>query len=246
MSTSAGGTTLLVHGLPPDVTAREFSVVFRFAQGFVSSKLGAINGTTRSGYVKFDRPENAMRVCQLANNKPFCAQHSQNIVTMQITPVDIDDPSLQIAAASRGPAAVVPGAPGGGLYGAVDPSLAYGQNALLLQQQAAMRAAMMAGGGGGVGGAVMSRRPEDCKSVYVAGIPPTMTEHSLFALFSPFGSIQRLDGPKTGQVGKPGNFAFIHYSSPQEAQQAIQGMGGHQVEGGATLLVRLQAVKSYH
>eukprot|EP00760_Papus_ankaliazontas_P022932 PhM_4_TR19082/c0_g1_i1/m.96436 len=214
----APGSTIVVQGLPLDTTAREFALMFRFASGFMTTWLndrpGAVGaGGMKVGYARFDSPDNAMRVVQFLSGQPFCMGFSHNSLSVATSPIDIDQAMGNMSAPPQG----------------------HHHHHQHHQQQLGGYGQPVGGRGGMMGGPKRAPR-EDSPTVYVAGIPPTMEEGEVYSLFSAFGSIDRLDCPRTKDPSR-GKIAFVHFSSVSEANAAINGMHGHAVEGG-TLIVR--------
>jgi RNA recognition motif-containing protein len=67
-------------------------------------------------------------------------------------------------------------------------------------------------------------------TVFVGGLSSEVSEHTLFMLFKPFGSIQQIKIPP----GK--NCGFIKYSTREEAEEAIAAMEGFIIGGNAVRL----------
>lgn len=67
-------------------------------------------------------------------------------------------------------------------------------------------------------------------TVFVGGLSSEVSEHTLFMLFKPFGSIQQIKIPP----GK--NCGFIKYSTRDEAEEAIAAMEGFIIGGNAVRL----------
>ncbi|KNH05565.1 nuclear cap-binding protein [Perkinsela sp. CCAP 1560/4] len=246
MSTSS---TLVISGLPSDVQAREFTAFFRFANGFVAAVLSPTPSSKGAmGYAKFDKSENALRVLQFLVNQPYCSGFSSTPLTVAISPVDLDDRQIaqqqaQAASASAVASGVADTAaanasrqypqPAGGPRPAYPP-----MNPMMYQQMMYQHAGMMQPGYGGQFNRMAKRPRSDPTTVYVAGIPHTMSESTLHGLFSPFGTIVRIDGPRDGKQASRGKYAFIHYQAKEEADTAMQRMHGHQLEEGTTLTVQ--------
>ncbi|KAK6925858.1 RNA recognition motif domain [Dillenia turbinata] len=82
--------------------------------------------------------------------------------------------------------------------------------------------------------------------VYVGNLDLRISEASLIKMFSPFGKIVAEDflwhsrGPKRGE---PRGFAFVQYSTKEEAKLAKEKMNGRLV-GGRPLVVRLSSEKN--
>mmetsp|Transcript_8640 Transcript_8640/g.13126 ORF Transcript_8640/g.13126 Transcript_8640/m.13126 type:complete len:245 (-) Transcript_8640:71-805(-) len=241
MSTSS---TLVISGLPSDIQAREFSAFFRFANGFVAAVLSPTPSSKGAmGYAKFDKSENALRVLQFLVNQPYCSGFASTTLTVAISPVDLDDRQIAQQQAQAQAASASAGSTGGDQSGSRQYPSSSGarpgyppMNPMMYQQMMYQQAGMMQSG---YPMNRMAKRPRsDPTTVYVAGIPHTMSESTLHGLFSPFGTIVRIDGPRDGKQANRGKYAFIHYQTKEEADTAMQRMNGHQLEEGTTLTVQ--------
>ena len=232
MSTSS---TLVISGLPTDIQAREFSAFFRFANGFVAAVLSPTSSSAGSmGYAKFDKSENALRVLQFLLNQPYCSGFSNVPLTVAISPVDLDD--RQIAAQQAQISSIQASSTVQGVASASARAAAPTLNPIMYQQMMYQQSGMIPQG---YGMNRLTKRPRsDPTTVYVAGIPHTLGEATLHGLFSPFGTIVRIDGPRDGKQASRGKYAFIHYQTKEEADTAMQKMHGHQLEEGSTLTVQ--------
>eukprot|EP00759_Apiculatamorpha_spiralis_P004072 PhF_6_TR12299/c0_g1_i2/m.19533 len=225
----ARSNTLVVNGLPLDITAREFAVMFRFAANFVCAALNSSASTYRSGLVKFTDADSAQRVLQYLDNNLYCAGHSQNVLKVQFALQELDErlalaqaqQSIQHTQAAMSATSMmysggmvgVGGIPAMGMMGGVGP---YGAPGMMMGRVPQM----------------MKRpRVDDPTTVYVAGIQMTVSAETLTRLFEPFGPITRIDGPRIGKNPEKGMIAFIHYENAQSATSALQSMNGHIVEG---------------
>ncbi len=76
------------------------------------------------------------------------------------------------------------------------------------------------------------------KKLFIGSLPPTMTEESLTALFSPFGKVRSLKLAKDLFSGKCKGFAFLEMEG-HEARAAMAELNGKSV-GGHSLKVRFE------
>jgi len=73
---------------------------------------------------------------------------------------------------------------------------------------------------------------EDARKLFVAGLPDTVTDEGLRALFTSTGSgIDELSLPRDRATGRPRGFAFVTLSSADEAQRAREQLDGSLMEG---------------
>jgi nucleolin len=73
---------------------------------------------------------------------------------------------------------------------------------------------------------------EDARKLFVAGLPDTVTDDGLRALFMSTGSgIDELSLPRDRATGRPRGFAFVTLSSADEAQRAREQLDGSLMEG---------------
>src|ERR1043165_5419029 len=73
---------------------------------------------------------------------------------------------------------------------------------------------------------------EDARKLFVAGLPDTVTDEGLRALFTGTGStIAELSLPRDRTTGRPRGFAFVTLSSADEAQRAREQLDGSLMEG---------------
>jgi RNA recognition motif-containing protein len=69
------------------------------------------------------------------------------------------------------------------------------------------------------------------KKLYVGNLPYTMTDSELQTLFEQFGQVQSVQIIMDRDTGRSKGFGFVEMSSPQEAQAAIDGLHGKDVNG---------------
>src|SRR5690349_13180803 len=73
---------------------------------------------------------------------------------------------------------------------------------------------------------------EDARKLFVAGLPETVTDEGLRALFVSTGSgIDELSLPRDRATGRPRGFAFVTLSSREEAERARQQLDGSLLDG---------------
>jgi RNA recognition motif-containing protein len=73
---------------------------------------------------------------------------------------------------------------------------------------------------------------EDARKLFVAGLPDTMTDEGLRALFVGTGAgIQDLSLPRDRMTGRPRGFAFVTLISADDAQRAREQLDGSLIEG---------------
>ncbi len=74
------------------------------------------------------------------------------------------------------------------------------------------------------------------KKLYVGSLPYSVTETQLRELFEPFGAIESVRLISDKFTGRSKGFGFVEMASDEEAQQAIAGVSGKEIEG-RTLVV---------
>jgi nucleolin len=73
---------------------------------------------------------------------------------------------------------------------------------------------------------------EDARKLFVAGLPDTVTDDGLRALFTGTGSrIDELSLPRDRATGRPRGFAFVTLSSAEDAQRSREQLDGSLLEG---------------
>ncbi|HLP41904.1 MAG TPA: RNA-binding protein, partial [Fibrobacteria bacterium] len=68
-------------------------------------------------------------------------------------------------------------------------------------------------------------------NIYVSNIPYTTTEDDLREAFASFGGVQSARIIKDKQTGKSRGFGFVEMSNDVEAQKALDGMNGAELQG---------------
>jgi RNA-binding protein 39 len=76
-----------------------------------------------------------------------------------------------------------------------------------------------------------SGAPIESQKVYVGGLSPTVTQEHLFALFCPFGQLQKVVVQMDAATGISKGFAFLSFRDPREANLAIQAMANQNLAG---------------
>lgn len=71
------------------------------------------------------------------------------------------------------------------------------------------------------------------KKLYVGNLVYAVTDNTLTQLFEPYGNVQSAQVIMDRDTGRSKGFGFVEMSSDQEAQAAIQGLNGKDVEGRA-------------
>ena len=71
------------------------------------------------------------------------------------------------------------------------------------------------------------------KKLYVGNIAYSLDDQSLAALFAPYGEVSSAQIINDRDTGRSKGFGFVEMSSEAEAQAAIDGLNGHEVDGRA-------------
>ncbi len=71
------------------------------------------------------------------------------------------------------------------------------------------------------------------KKLYVGNLPYSVADSDLEQLFGQFGSVQSAQVIMDRDTGRSKGFGFVEMGSDQEAQAAIAGMNGKEVDGRA-------------
>lgn len=69
------------------------------------------------------------------------------------------------------------------------------------------------------------------KNLFVGNLPFSINEDSLSQLFAQYGQIQTLNIIKDKFSGQSRGFAFVEMTTQEEAQKAIEGLNGHNIDG---------------
>lgn len=71
------------------------------------------------------------------------------------------------------------------------------------------------------------------KKLYVGNLPFSATEQGLVDMFAQFGNVESAKIIMDRDTGRSKGFAFVEYSSPAEAQEAIANLNGSDCGGRA-------------
>ena len=71
------------------------------------------------------------------------------------------------------------------------------------------------------------------KNIFVGNLSFGATEETVRSLFSPYGSIERVSIITDRDTGQSRGFGFVEMSSNDEANKAIAGLDGREVDGRA-------------
>lgn len=69
------------------------------------------------------------------------------------------------------------------------------------------------------------------KNLFVGSLPFSTTDDALGQLFAQYGQVQSVNIIKDKYSGQSRGFGFVEMSTEEEAQKAIQGLNGYNVEG---------------
>ena len=69
------------------------------------------------------------------------------------------------------------------------------------------------------------------KNLFVGSLPFSVTEDTLGQLFAQYGQVQSANVIKDKYSGQSRGFAFVEMATDEEAQKAIAGLNGHNLEG---------------
>ena len=67
--------------------------------------------------------------------------------------------------------------------------------------------------------------------IYVGNLPFSATEDELRALFAEHGSVQDVRLISDRETGRPRGFGFVEMTEQTEAEAAIEGLNGKEVDG---------------
>jgi len=67
--------------------------------------------------------------------------------------------------------------------------------------------------------------------LYVGNLPYSTTEGTLTDLFSQYGEVQGVQVATDRETGRSRGFAFVDMASEADAQAAMQGLSGYQMDG---------------
>src|SRR5437868_15434961 len=77
------------------------------------------------------------------------------------------------------------------------------------------------------------RRPIVAKKLYVGNLPYGMSDSDLQNLFEPHGAVQSAQVIKDRDTGRSKGFGFVEMDSDEQAQAAIDGLNGQDINGRA-------------
>ena len=69
------------------------------------------------------------------------------------------------------------------------------------------------------------------RKLYVGNLPFTFTENGLKETFCEFGTVESVKIVTDNFDGRSKGFAFVEMSTPEEANAAIEGLNGKEIEG---------------
>ena len=69
------------------------------------------------------------------------------------------------------------------------------------------------------------------KNIFVGNLSFGVTEDTLRSLFEQYGAVERVNIVTDRDSGQPRGFAFVEMTNDAEAQNAIAGLNGRDVEG---------------
>lgn len=69
------------------------------------------------------------------------------------------------------------------------------------------------------------------KNLFVGSLPFSVTDDALGQLFAQYGQVQSVNVIKDKYSGQSRGFGFIEMSTEEEAQKAVQGLNGYNLEG---------------
>lgn len=68
-------------------------------------------------------------------------------------------------------------------------------------------------------------------NIFVGNLPYSTTEDELHGLFGAYGQVDRVSIVRDRETGQPRGFAFVEMPNSSEAEQAINGMNGRDMNG---------------
>lgn len=87
------------------------------------------------------------------------------------------------------------------------------------------------GSSGGSQGSHPANYPPVSSNVYVCHLPVSMTKDQLHSMFSPYGTVRECKLLVEPRTQEPKGVGFIHFTTPQEAKNAIDGIHGLVITG---------------
>ncbi len=67
--------------------------------------------------------------------------------------------------------------------------------------------------------------------LFVGGLPWSTTDEGLKAAFDEYGTVEEANVVRERDSGRSRGFGFVTFSTEEEAQAAVQGMDGQEIEG---------------
>lgn len=77
------------------------------------------------------------------------------------------------------------------------------------------------------------RKRGEVKNIFVGNLDFAATDSSVRAMFEPYGSVDRVNLVTDRDTGRSRGFAFVEMSNAEEADRAIAGLNGMNVDGRA-------------
>jgi cold-inducible RNA-binding protein len=71
------------------------------------------------------------------------------------------------------------------------------------------------------------------KNIFVGNLAFGTAEESIRALFEAYGAVERVSVVTDRETGRSRGFAFVEMSDANQAEQAIAGLNGHDLDGRA-------------
>lgn len=68
-------------------------------------------------------------------------------------------------------------------------------------------------------------------NIYIGNLPFQTSDSDLQELFTPFGQVDRANVITDRETGRSRGFGFVEMSNDEEAQKAIEGLNGAEMEG---------------
>jgi RNA recognition motif-containing protein len=69
------------------------------------------------------------------------------------------------------------------------------------------------------------------KNIFIGNLDFATTESSIRELFAPYGNVERVNLVTDRDTGRSRGFAFVEMTQAAEADRAIAGLNGREVEG---------------
>jgi len=244
VSSDEASTTICLGNLPDYMTPREFRLMFKFANGVERCIVNHTKKGHQVGYARFATLQDAQNALEWLNGYPLDEEYPDTMkVFMSTTQLRDPAPGAKRAMPDQWAAPEAKFAKGGGKGFGLAPQLGYAPAGFGMPMATLGFGGFAAngfGGGkgfgrgyGGKGGKGGAASPT---SVYIGGIPHDWDETALTSLFEGFGAITSVR--LTRGTNPVGNIGFIYYTSPAEAQAAIQNMNNYPLDDTRHLVVR--------